>query len=139
MKSLTRGFLLLALTFSLGTAHAARGAKPMVVPEPISVPANTAAPAVVKAVQFSLQSRGWSWTKSIEQPGALDATLNVRQHMLKMRISYASGFITMSYLDSAVLQYDFDGGAPKIHPNASKWMDLLAQDIRTNLARDQLE
>lgn len=139
MKTVARCFLLLALTFSLGTADAARGAKPMVIPEPIAVPAKMTAANVAKAIRFSLLGRGWSWTKADEKPGSIDTTLNVRQHMLKMRISYGGGVVSMSYLDSAVLKYEIDEGVPKIHPNASKWMDLLAQDIRTNLARDQLE
>ncbi len=139
MKSLARCFLLLALTFSLGTAYAARGAKTMVIPEPIAVPAKMTEQNVAKAIRFSLLGRGWSWEKADEKPGSIDTTLNVRQHMLKMRISYGGGVVSMSYLDSAVLKYEVDEGVPKIHPNASKWMDLLAQDIRTNLARDQLE
>ena len=111
----------------------------MVIPTPIAVPEKMAEKSVAKAIQSSLLGRGWSWTKADEQPGAIDATLNVRQHMLKMRITYGGGIVSMSYLDSAVLQYEVDEGVPKIHPNASKWIDLLAQDIRTNLARDQLQ
>ncbi len=139
MNYLARVLLLLALTFSIGTTQAARGAKTMIIPGPIAVPEQMSDENVAKAIRLSLLGRGWSWTKADEQPGAIDTTLNVRQHMLKIRISYGSGAISMSYLDSAVLKYEIDEGVPKIHPNASKWMDLLAQDIRTNLARDQLE
>jgi hypothetical protein len=74
--------------------------------------------AIVRAL---VQKR---WNVSDESEGRLEATIHVRSHMARINIDYSPTRYSITYKDSAVLNYD---GAT-IHRNYNRWIMQL-QDI----------
>ena len=132
MSQRLRVTLVAALVF-LGTqAVAAQRSIPMVLPQPIDIPQNVSPEQATKALLSSLAGRGW--TPAQIQHGIVEGTLNVRQHMLKLRFTIGSDRrIYTQYLDSDVLGYEVDDGVPHIHPSVMKWTRNLENDLRSKL------
>src|SRR5262245_44390344 len=96
VRSRLLALLLVPLAFML-----MGGAAPikLVDPEPIAVPSGLNADQVAKAVKVGVTSRtGWIVTK--EAPGQIEATLSVRDHMLKVIIPYSTSSVAVKYVDS---------------------------------------
>jgi hypothetical protein len=105
---------------------------PLTDPEPLSVPAGLTVEQVTKAVKVGLLSRtGWAITK--EAPGQFEATLNVRQHMLKVNIPYSASSVAIKYVDSQNLDYGEKKGVKVIHPKWNNWTRNLMSDIQREL------
>jgi len=106
---------------------------PLVDPDPIAVPAGLKADDVSKAIKAGIASRtGWTVTK--EAPGQIEATLNVRQHMLKVNIPYSTSSVAIKYVDSANLDYAEKKGVKVIHPKWNNWTRNLLSDIQRELS-----
>ena len=105
---------------------------PLTDPQPISVPAGLAIEQVTKAIKVGIASRpGWAVTK--EESGQIEATLNVRQHMLKVNIPYSTSSVAMKYVDSQNLDYSDKKGVKVIHPKYGNWTRNLMSDIQREL------
>ncbi|GAA0712665.1 hypothetical protein [Dokdonella soli] len=103
---------------------------PLVDPDPIAVPPKTAEHQIAKVIKVSLLHRGW--TVDSEKPGAIDATLHLREHVARIAISYDSANVRIKYLSSENLKYEIEHGKPLIHKNYLSWIENLVTDIRTN-------
>lgn len=122
--------LLIPLAFML------MGASKIVLtdPDPISVPAGLKADEVGKAIKAGIASRtGWTVTK--EESGQIEATLNVRQHMLKVNIPYSTTQVAIKYVDSQNLDYSEKKGVKYIHNKWVGWTRNLSSDIQRELSR----
>jgi hypothetical protein len=108
------------------------GAAPLLVdPTPIAVPPGLSAQAVAQAVRVGVSQRGWIVTR--QDPGYIEATLNLRSHMAKVGISYDELTVTIKYLDSSNLDYQVKKDGPHIHRNYLKWINNIVGDINVQL------
>jgi hypothetical protein len=104
---------------------------PLVNPEPIAVPAGLTEAKIAKSIKAALVGR--TWVVSEEQPGHMVATLNLREHMAKIDITYDTGKVAMRYLDSKELMYGEKKGVTVIHRNYLSWIQNLVTDISRNM------
>ena len=107
-------------------------AAPLLVdPAPISVPAGLSEQAVAKAITLGVAQRGWIVSK--QEPGYMEATLNIRAHMAKVGITYDVKSIQIKYLDSSNLDYEVKSDGRHIHRNYPKWINNMVRDISMQL------
>jgi hypothetical protein len=107
---------------------------PLTDPQPLTVPAGLTVQQVAKAIKRGSTSRvGWAVTK--EESGLIEATLNVRQHMLKVNIPYSAKEVAIKYVDSQNLEYGEKKGVKVIHPKWVNWTRNLLSDIQRELVR----
>jgi hypothetical protein len=119
-----------ALVFLMGARQV-----PLTDPEPVAVPAGLKIEQVAKAVKASLVGRTWAVTQ--EEPGRIIATLNLREHMAKIEVSYDQQAVRIRYLDSGELMYEEQKGQRVIHRNYLNWIQNLVNDINRNLSLAQ--
>lgn len=94
----------------------------------VAIPADQDGTAVIKsAILAGGAAKGWKMTES--EPGHIQASITVRQHMASVDIYYDDHSYRIAYKDSQNLMYDGD----KIHRNYNKWVTLLDQQIALNL------
>ncbi|HEV7715360.1 MAG TPA: hypothetical protein VGO53_07180 [Steroidobacteraceae bacterium] len=118
--------LLVPLAFML------MGAKAVLVdPEPISVPAGVAVKDVSKAIKSGLVRRGWAVSK--DENSQIDATLNVRTHVLKVAIPYSDKQVSIKYVSSENLDYQEKKGVKYIHSKYTQWTRNVQTDIQHEL------
>jgi hypothetical protein len=79
------------------------------------------------AIVLAAAHKGWT-TKDIE-PGLLEATLQVRQHVAVVAIPYSATSYGINYKDSVMLRYD-DG---EIHGNYNRWISNLKRQIERQI------
>ena len=103
----------------------------LVEPEPITVPAGISAAAVAKAIKVGIVRRGWVVTK--EENSQIDATLNVRTHMLKVAIPYSDKQVSIKYVGSEDLDYQEKNGVKYIHNKYMTWTRNMKVDIEREL------
>lgn len=104
-------------------------------PEPISVPAGLKIQDVNKAIKMGIASRtGWAVTK--DENGQIEATLTVREHMLKVNIPYSTTSVAIKYVDSQNLDYSEKKGVKYIHAKWVNWTRNLLSDIQRELMRE---
>ena len=103
----------------------------LVDPQPVMIPAGVAQAAVVKDIKRTLAGRGWQVAQ--EQPGVIDSTLHLRDHVAKIRITYDERQVGFAYVDSTKLDYVERRGKRYIHGNYLGWMGYLVSDLGTNL------
>lgn len=103
----------------------------LVDPAPVAVPAGMTDEMVVKDIKRALAGRGWVITA--EEPGKIDAELNLREHWAKIKVTWDGQRVQYSYVDSRNLDYATKRGQPYIHRNFLGWMSYLQQDTSTNL------
>lgn len=104
---------------------------PLVDPAPIAVPARTTPEQVVKAIKAALLHR--EWTVTAENPGAIDATLRLRDHVARIAVAYDAGQIQIKYVDSSNLKYEMKNGTRYIHTNYLGWIQNVVADLQSNL------
>ena len=129
MRLLQGVFALLVLFAFAGHADARRA--PLVDPDPVAIPAGLNADQVVSDIKRALIGRGW--TVTAEQPGQIDSTLHLREHVAKIRISYDDQQVRFAYVDSSNLDYKLKRGKPFIHGNYLGWLGYVTHDLSTNL------
>lgn len=121
--------VLLSLLLVAGAASA--GKAELVNPGLVAVPAGLSEQQVVKDVKRALLGRGW--VVALEQPGHIESTLNLRDHVARIDIKYDTHQIAIAYLDSDNLDYHEKNGKTWIHSNYLSWIDYLVQDMTTNM------
>jgi hypothetical protein len=102
----------------------------LVEPAPISIPAGLDQAQVAKEIKRALIGRGWEVTG--EQPGQIDSTLHLRDHVASIRIAYDASEVRTSYVGSTNLDYAEKRGKRYIHGNYLGWIGFLVNDITTN-------
>ena len=129
MHHLRNLVVLLSLLFVAGVASA-RNAE-LVNPPPVAVPANISQEQVLKDIKRALAGRGW--VVALEQPGHIESTLNLRDHVARIDIKYDAREVRIAYIDSRNLDYKMRKGKASIHRNYLSWIDNIARDMATNM------
>lgn len=124
-KSLT--LLLLPLTLLL------MGNSVLELPPPIAVPDDMDTPLISKAILTAMAKR--HWLPQSDTGSSIVAELEVRKHMIQVRIDYTRKEIRFWYLDSREMDYEVDEGRQYIHSSFMRWTNRLAQDVRTQVHR----
>lgn len=120
-----------ALALAISAPVQARHA-PLVNPPAVAIPAGLSDKVVVKEVKRALLQRGWEIDS--ESPGVINSTLHLREHVAKIRVTYADSQVKLAYVDSTNLDYrKSSNGSEEIHPNYLNWMQFLSNDIKANL------
>jgi hypothetical protein len=123
--------LLAALSlFAFAGAVQARNAE-LIDPNPVAVPAGLSAEQVAKDIKRALIARGWEVTA--EQPGQIDSTLHLREHVARIQVTYGTSSVRLAYVDSSNLDYAEKRGKRYIHGNYLGWLGFLVNDLETNL------
>ena len=99
-------------------------------PGPIAIPAGLTTAQVSKEIKRALIGRGWEVTG--EQPGEIDSTLHLREHLANIKVTYDASQARIAYVDSANLDYAQKHGQRYIHGNYLGWIGFLVNDITTN-------
>jgi hypothetical protein len=138
MKSASSWAVVLLAALGMVTmAPPALAAEVLVDPPAISVPAGLDEKAVNKAIRLGVAQRGW--VVSRQEPGFIEATLNLRSHVAKVGITYDRSVISIRYLDSSNLDYAVKKGVARIHGNYLKWVNNLVRDITVQLQSAELD
>jgi hypothetical protein len=82
---------------------------------------------VTKAVLRAGAALGWNM--KVEKPGHVIGTLHLRTHMAQVDITYNTKSYSITYRDSANLNYD----GSNIHGNYNGWVQRLQQNIQSQL------
>jgi hypothetical protein len=109
----------------------------LVDPQPISVPPGLSEKAVAKSIRLGVAQRGW--VVSRQDPGYMEATLNIRSHVAKVGITYDTKSIQIRYIDSTNLDYEVKKGVRRIHGNYLKWINNIVRDISVQLQSAEIE
>ncbi|HSX58694.1 MAG TPA: hypothetical protein VLF18_00710 [Tahibacter sp.] len=104
---------------------------PLVNPDPIAIPPKTPSAEVAKIVKKALVGR--KWVVSEDKPGAIKATLLVRDHKARIAIDWNAKDIRISYIDSENLNFMEKDGKKLIHQNYNSWINNLVVDISGEL------
>lgn len=131
-----KSLLLLVLGALAVPAVAAMRSVPMLEPSPVAIPADLPLELVSKAIKLSLVDRKWIVSK--EEPGYIEGTLHVRQHMLKMGFRYDAKQVTVEYLDSAELGYRMEKDQRYIHPKFHNWTNNVVSDLQAKLLHENI-
>ena len=127
---LSRALLIACSLFLFAGVVQARKAE-LVDPAPIAIPAGLTPSQVTKEIKRALVGRGWEITT--EQPGEIDSTLHLREHVARIKVAYDASQVRIAYVDSTNLDYTDKRGTRYIHPNYLGWIGFLVNDIGTNL------
>ena len=122
--------LAFASLFAFSGQVQARAAE-LVDPAPIAIPAGLTTAQVTKEIKRALIGRGWEVTS--EQPGTIDSTLHLRDHVARIKLNYDASQVRIAYVDSSNLDYKEKRGKRYIHGNYLGWIGFLVNDISTNL------
>jgi hypothetical protein len=118
-------------------APSAVASEVLVDPEPISVPPGLSEKAVAKSIRLGVAQRGW--VVSRQDPGYMEATLNIRSHVAKVGITYDTKSIQIRYVDSTNLDYEVKKGVRRIHGNYLKWINNIVRDIGVQLQSAEID
>lgn len=123
--------LLAAASLVAFAAPVVAGKAPLQDPAPVVVPSGLTAEQVTKDIKRALLGRGW--TIANEQPGRIDATLHLREHVANIRITRDAGQVKFAYVDSENLDYAEKKGVRYIHSNYLGWIGFLINDLSANM------
>ena len=129
--------MLMMLLGLAAVAPIAVASEVLVDPQPISVPPGLPEQAVAKSIRLGVAQRGW--VVSRQDPGYMEATLNIRSHVAKVGITYDTKSIQIRYLDSTNLDYEVKKGVRRIHGNYLKWINNIVRDISVQLQSAEIE
>ena len=79
---------------------------------------------VRKAITMAISKRGWRVVS--EQPGKIEAAVNVRSHQAVVDIVYSATGYGIEYKDSTNLNHKGNN----IHRNYNKWVTMLDREIQ---------
>jgi hypothetical protein len=86
-------------------------------------------PSATRAAIFESMER-YRWHIHREEPGQIDAGLNLRRHFLVVRISYDEDEIRTDYLESRNLECKPSGAScSRIHKAYDRWLRNLRRSI----------
>ena len=109
----------------------------------VKVPAGLTPADVLMAIKYGLIEERWDFNKGTDKE--LEATLNIRTHQLKVKLSYDVSSIHFVYIASKNLGHqtwqddsdypDFPDGTVVIHKNCKLWMEEAQESIEHELKR----
>jgi len=138
MKAVSSWALLLMMLLGVAAvAPIAVASEVLVDPQPISVPPGLSEKAVAKSIRLGVAQRGW--VVSRQDPGYMEATLNIRSHVAKVGITYDTKSIQIRYIDSTNLDYEVKKGVRRIHGNYLKWINNIVKDISVQLQSAEID
>jgi len=129
--------MLMMLLGLAAVAPIAVASEVLVDPQPISVPLGLSEKAVAKSIRLGVAQRGW--VVSRQDPGYMEATLNIRSHVAKVGITYDTKSIQIRYIDSTNLDYEVKKGVRRIHGNYLKWINNIVKDIGVQLQSAEID
>lgn len=129
--------MLIVLLGLAAVAPIAMASEVLVDPQPISVPPGLSEKAVAKSIRLGVAQRGW--VVSRQDPGYMEATLNIRSHVAKVGITYDTKSIQIRYMDSTNLDYEVKKGVRRIHGNYLKWINNIVKDISVQLQSAEID
>lgn len=132
---LSRRHLLILLPFFLLLMGARQA--PLTDPDPIAVPAGLELKTVEREIKRALIGRGWTITAEAE--GQIDSTLNVRAHTARVRLSYDTQRVALTYVSSENLAYEEKRGERYIHKNYASWVNNVLTDLSRGLQMAAIE
>ena len=133
MRFMNAALAVLSLFAFAGAVEARTAA--LVDPDPVAIPAGVTAEQVTKDIKRALIGRGWEVTA--EQPGAIDSTLHLRDHVARIRVTYDAQAVRVAYVDSQNLDFAEKRGKRVIHGNYLGWIGFLINDLSANLQVSQ--
>lgn len=110
---------------------AAAAAVPLRMPEPIVLARALDVGTVRDAIVVAAARR--KWITESDSGDAFVARLNVRRHVLRVRIEYEPRKLRFTYVDSENLDYEIEDGVPMIHRNVMPWVEALSLEIQREL------
>lgn len=125
----SRRYLLLLLPLLLLLMGARQA--PLADPDPVAVPQGTSLATVEREIKRALLGRGWTITGEAE--GRIDATLNVRAHVARIRMDYDARQVALTYVSSENLAYEEKRGQRLIHKNYASWVNNVLTDLSRGL------
>jgi len=138
MKAVSSWALVLMMLLGVAAvAPIAVASEVLVDPQPISVPPGLSEKAVAKSIRLGVAQRGW--VVSRQDPGYIEATLNIRSHVAKVGITYDTKSIQIRYIDSTNLDYEVKKGVRRIHGNYLKWINNIVKDISVQLQSAEID
>jgi hypothetical protein len=129
--------MLMTLVGLATAAPVALATEVLVDPQPIAVPSGLTDKIVAKSIRLGIAQRGWVVSK--QEPGFMEATLNLRSHVAKVGITYDTKTIQIRYLESTNLDYEEKKGVRRIHGNYLKWISNIVRDINLQLQAAEAE
>jgi hypothetical protein len=120
------------VSVSAGAVGCGGGGVP--VQSPIVVQSGRTQEQTEQAILEVLPRRGW--TAESVQPGRVVAFLSIRTHLLRVDIRYDPQRASLFYVNSDNLAAHVEAnGQVYAHGNVNRWIQLLARDIASELAR----
>ncbi len=131
---LRKSFALLVapLVFLLGGLSDVHARREPIAKRDVGVPCAMSLEKVKKGVRRGLTVRRWHAVE--KEPGAMEATIYVRRHVLILDIIYDTKSVRIRYKDSENLDYKKRGEEKLIHSSANKWTRNVAIDIGRGLS-----
>lgn len=128
MKNILKLFMLLAVVVAFAGCRTA----PVYNVDHASVVSATGKPLKMTQIREAIirAGGGLGWVMKEDKRGHLIGTLNVREHMAKVGITYTPKYFSITYLDSKNLKYD----GTNIHTNYNGWIQRLQQHISAQLS-----
>lgn len=123
------GILVVIMSFLV--PQAAMAARELIDPPAVTVPDSVKPAEVAKIIKTSLVNRGWTVEK--ESGNQISAGLYVRQHVLKVAISYTATEVKLTYVSSQNLDYKEKDGKRYIHRKYTGWTANVMADITKGL------
>ncbi|MBD8525418.1 hypothetical protein [Pseudomarimonas arenosa] len=110
---------------------------PLNDPDPIMIPQGLSGEQVVKEIKRALIGRNWTITN--EQQGRIDSTLNLRDHVARIAVSYDAERISVAYVSSENLKFEEKKGERYIHKNYMSWVNNVVVDLNRGLQLQALD
>jgi len=120
-----------ALAAALLPAPAARAGVPLQLPEPVVLARAVDVDKVRDAILVSAARRKWITESDVGD--AFVVRLNVRRHVLRLRVEYEPRKVRFVYVDSENLDYEIEDGVPTIHRKVNQWVEALSLEIQREL------
>jgi hypothetical protein len=122
---------ILVVIMSFLVPQAAIAARELIDPPAVTVPDSVKPAEVAKIIKTSLVNRGWIVEK--DSANQISAGLYVRQHVLKVAISYTATEVKLTYVSSQNLDYKEKDGKRYIHRKYAGWTTKIMSDITKGL------
>lgn len=121
----------------LALLMAAQSSVPLELPGAIHLPETTDTNKISKGLLTALANK--KWLVEADTGESITARLNLRSHVLRMRLDYTPREITYHYVDSQELGYLLDQGEIYLHPHVNKWLRQLDDEVRIQVQRFYFE
>ncbi|MCB1554442.1 MAG: hypothetical protein KDJ14_11605 [Xanthomonadales bacterium] len=109
---------------------------PLTDPDPVAVPPGVSAEVVQREIKRALLGRNWTITG--ESAEGIDATLNLRDHVARIRVTRDGERVRFVYVSSENLKFEEKKGQRYIHKNYLSWINNLVTDLSRGLQLESM-